>query len=77
MFALRRGDWKLIEGRGSGGFSEPRAIPPKPGEPAGELYNLRNDPSEEENLWQAKPDVVKRLQAELDAARAGGRTRPL
>lgn len=77
MFALRRGDWKLIEGRGSGGFSEPRAMTPKPGEPAGELYNLRSDPTEEENLWQAKPDVVKRLQAELDAARAGGRTRPL
>ena len=40
MFAIRRGDWKLILGRGSGGFTLPQYFPPKPGEPEGQLYNL-------------------------------------
>ena len=50
MFAIRKGDWKLIEGRGSGGFSLPRFIDPAPGEPVGQLYNLQDDPQETENL---------------------------
>ena len=33
MFAIRQGPWKLIEGRGSGGFTAPRHIEPGPGEP--------------------------------------------
>src|SRR5262245_39653859 len=30
MFAIRQGDWKLIEGLGSGGFSAPHSEKPKP-----------------------------------------------
>ncbi|MDC0312123.1 sulfatase, partial [bacterium] len=26
MFAIRKGDWKLVEGRGSGGFTQPRTL---------------------------------------------------
>ena len=40
MFAIRKGDWKLVEGLGSGGFTLPRFIEPGPGDPAGQLYNL-------------------------------------
>ncbi|MBI5085510.1 MAG: arylsulfatase, partial [Acidobacteria bacterium] len=39
LFAIRRGEWKLALGRGSGGFTRPVEIKPEPGEPLGELYN--------------------------------------
>jgi len=76
LFAVRQGDWKLVAGRGSGGFSEPKSIPNRPGEPEGELYNLKNDPSEADNLWLKRPDMVKQLSALLARAQSEGRTRP-
>lgn len=75
-FALRMGDWKLIAERGSGGFSAPRIITPKQGEPAGQLYNLRTDPSETKNLYLRNPDIVTRLQAKLSTIQSTPRTRP-
>ncbi len=75
MFAIRRGSWKLIEGRGSGGFTQPRRITPEPGEPAGQLYNLDTDPTEATNLYLEEPAVVAELQALLDEARQNGATR--
>lgn len=66
FFALRKGDWKLIEKRGSGGFSIPAVIEPKEGEAEGQLYNLAEDPSETTNLYNEKPEVLKELQAELN-----------
>jgi len=38
--------WKLIEKKGSGGFSEPSTLEPGPGESRGQLFNLEGDPSE-------------------------------
>jgi len=69
LFALRSGDWKLIEGLGSGGFTPPRTEPPQPGGPEGQLYNLAEDPQETRNLWQRRPEVVARLKATLDRTR--------
>ncbi len=66
FFALRKGDWKLMEKRGSGGFSIPAIVEPKEGEPQGQLYNLVEDPSETINLYNEKPELVKELQAELN-----------
>lgn len=66
FFALRKGDWKLIEKRGSGGFSIPAVIEPKEGEAEGQLYNLAEDPSETTNLYNEKPELLKELQAELN-----------
>jgi hypothetical protein len=77
MFAIRQGDWKLILGRGSGGFSEPRKYEPKAGEPVGELYNLAKDPSEEENLYLAQPDRVRAMTALLERYRKEGYSRPM
>lgn len=65
MFAVRRGDWKLILGRGSGGFSEPRSYAPKAGEPQGQLYNLKTDLGETTNLYQTHPEQVAELTAVL------------
>jgi arylsulfatase A-like enzyme len=75
MFAVRQGSWKLNDGRGSGGFSKPVTITPGPGEPAGELYDLSNDPAETNNLYGSRPEIVARLRELLDAAKSRGRTR--
>jgi len=77
MFALRQGPWKLIQGRGSGGFTAPRKIEPKPGEPQGQLYNLDDDPSEQHNLWGERPDVVARLTALLERYKKQGYSKPI
>lgn len=69
MFAVRRGPWKLIEGRGSGGFSKPVFYAPKPGEPVGQLYNLQADPSETRNLYQEDSGMVMSLSKVLDSIR--------
>lgn len=75
VFAIREGRWKLVLGRGSGGFSEPKKIIPKPGEPAGELYDLDVDSREQTNLYEKKPEVVKRLTALLEKYQREGRSR--
>ncbi|MEE2973391.1 MAG: arylsulfatase [Planctomycetota bacterium] len=69
MFAVRVGDWKLIEGLGSGGFTDPRRREPASGEIAVQLYDLDRDPGETRNLAAERPDVVVRLQAILAAIR--------
>jgi arylsulfatase A-like enzyme len=76
MFSLRRGHWKLNFGRGSGGFSKPAKIIPKPGEPEGELYNLADDPAESRNVYREHPGVVRELTALLDDLKRNGRSRP-
>ncbi|MEM7308760.1 MAG: arylsulfatase [Planctomycetota bacterium] len=74
VFALRVGRWKLILGRGSGGFS--RWAPPEDA-PAGQLYDLEADPGEATNVYAERPDVVERLEARLAGLRASGRSVPL
>lgn len=73
--AIRVGDWKLIDVKGYGGFTD-RTDPtvaesnPYPGR----LYNLADDPYETDNLYQRYPQKVEELQAalqsRLDAAKA-------
>ena len=75
VFAVRQGDWKLCLGRGSGGFSEPKTITPAGNEPKGELYNLREDPTESRNLYNEHPDKVIALAELLDRYRRDGRSR--
>jgi len=66
----REGDWKLIRHLGSGGFTKPSKVPREANGPAGQLYNLANDPAEQENLWQSRSGVVERLSEKLDRVRA-------
>ncbi len=77
MFSIRQGKWKLILGRGSGGFSRPRSYKPKPGEPKGQLYNLEDDPAESRNLWSKHPEIVERLTNLLEKYKQQGHSRPL
>ncbi|MEX0600346.1 MAG: arylsulfatase, partial [Rhodothermales bacterium] len=77
MYALRRGPWKLIEGRGSGGFTEPIFVDPEPGEPEGQLYHLEEDPLETTNLYAERPEIVEQLSTLLDRYRDQGYSRPM
>jgi arylsulfatase A len=65
LMMIRSGQWKLIDGLGSGGFSQPSRIDPGPGDPEGQLYNLDTDPAETNNLFAEQPQIVERLQAEM------------
>jgi len=75
VFAIRQGRWKLIEGRGSGGFTAPAKIEPEEGEPAGQLYDLERDPGERSNLYMGQPEVVARMTALLARYREQGHSR--
>ena len=74
--AIRQGNWKLIPGLGSGGFSKPSTVKPKKGEPAGQLYNLKNDLGEQTNLYANRPKIVKRLTALLEKYKKENRSTP-
>jgi arylsulfatase A-like enzyme len=76
MFAIRQGPWKLIQGLGSGGFTNPRRIQAGSGDPVGQLYHLEDDPDESNNLYDKHPEVVKRLAGLLEKYRREGRSRP-
>jgi arylsulfatase A len=77
MFAIRQGPWKLIQGLGSGGFTAPAQVKPKPGGPQGQLYNLQDDPPEQKNLWLQEPEIVERLSALLERYQQQGYSRPM
>lgn len=77
MFSIRQGQWKLVQGRGSGGFSKPKFIKSKQGEPKGQLYNLDKDPAETNDVWSQHPEIVERLTKLLEKYKKEGRSRPL
>jgi arylsulfatase A-like enzyme len=68
-FALRYGDWKMIEKRGSGGFSPPVTEPTAKGEIPERLYNLKKDPSESNDLSQKFPVILDQMKQKLDSIR--------
>ena len=76
LFAFRKGDWKLILGDGSGGFSAPRGriLSPEGEDGPTQLYLLSEDPRERRNLADMRPDKVAELWEELQALRLAGRT---
>lgn len=75
FFALRSGKWKYTPHLGSGGFSEPTLIEAKVGESPGTLYDMENDPQEENNLYEKYPEVVKQLSELLNQQKMQGYTR--
>ncbi len=66
LMTIREGKWKLITGLGSGGFSKPRSIQVSPGGPKGQLYNLKLDPFETNNLYSRHPEIVSNLSRKLE-----------
>jgi arylsulfatase A len=75
MFAIRSGPWKLIEGLGTGGFTAPREVEPSEGGPRGQLYHLEEDPTESNNLYLDRPEVVAKLTDTLNEIRGKGFSR--
>ena len=62
--SLRKGDWIYIPGAGDGGW-----MPAKPGDKTPQLYNLKTDPYQSDNLIFANPEqaslMAKRLEEML------------
>ncbi len=76
MFSLRQGKWKLVLGRGSGGFSPPQLVEPAQGAPRGQLYNMSEDQPELQNLWAEQPEVVDEMLTSLEKLVERGRSTP-
>lgn len=66
VFALRKGDWKLILSNKSGGFSDHKHPNGFGIETPSQLYNLKNDPGEKDNLYKQFPEKVAELEQELE-----------
>ena len=79
---IRRGPWKYLDHRGSGGNNydkgelKPFALPDTAPDAPGQLYNLETDPGEKVNLYFKHPRIVKELKTLLDQSKAVGRSRP-
>lgn len=70
VFAIRRGRWKLILSDISGGFSD-NIHPDGYGiTTPGQLYDLKADPGETENLYEKHPGRVEELRKLLEDIRA-------
>ena len=69
-FAIRKGDWKFIAAKGSGGWTKG-----DDGKPS-QLYHMVKDRKEADNLVVAKPEIVADLTKLLETAVANGRTTP-
>lgn len=72
MFAVRKGKWKLIAGKGAGG----RGGKGPADAPAGQLYDMKNDLSETTNLYEKYPEIVEELTSELKQLVENGRSTP-
>lgn len=70
MFAIRQGDWKFVETRGSGGFTRLNRIEAGRGEADGQLFNLRDDIAETRNLYLDHPERVAHFRALLAQLKA-------
>ncbi len=82
--AIRRGKWKYLDHKGSGGNNyaarqdlKAYILPDTAPEAPGQLYNLENDPGETINLYFEHPSIVKELKALLDSSVENGRSAPL
>ena len=76
-FSIREGDWKLCLSSGSGGWSSPREPDAKKqGLPPIQLFNLKTDRSERENLVESKPERVASLMTLLSKEVTQGRCTP-
>ncbi len=76
-FAVRKGKWKLLLCAGSGGWSPPREREAIQSErPPMQLFDLRQDPKETQNLYASHPEKVEELIADLVHAFREGRTTP-
>ena len=77
LCAVRDGDWKLIFGLSSGWPPYGHDIKKSDRGEQGQLYNLKKDPSEKNNLWVDMPERVKTMSKILARYKAEARSAPL
>ncbi len=81
--AIRNGDWKYLDHPGSGGnnydggklknlYALPNTVPIAPGQ----LYDLKTDPGETNNLYFEHPEIVQKLKSKLEEFKGSGRSTP-
>ena len=84
--AIRRGPWKYLDHKGSGGNNYNRpgtwgmkqyVLPEKAPDAPGQLYNLESDPGETSNLYFKNPEIVRELKGKLEEFKKSGRSAPL
>jgi arylsulfatase A len=76
-FSIREGDWKLCLAAGSGGWSAPREPDAKKqGLPPMQLFNLKTDRGERQNLVQQEPERASALIKLLNEQVIQGRCTP-
>jgi arylsulfatase A len=73
MFAIKSGQWKYVDGQGSGGWSKDES---STAQLKSQLYDLSQDPGESNNVVEKFPEIARKLKAELDKQNASGFTRP-
>ena len=73
-FGYRQGKWKLLLVRGSGGWSAPTERGAAPDAPLAQLYDIENDPGEQNNLYLTLPEVTEQLLADLTSDVERGRS---
>lgn len=73
---IRSESWKLIDGLGSGGFSDPKRVKPNPGGPVGQLYDMIGDTAETQNVYADHPEIVDQLKFRMSTIVEPGRSRP-
>lgn len=78
QFTIRKGEWKLLLSPSSGGWSQPRPENKKmlEGLPPVQLYNMKEDPSEQHNVEAEHPELVKELRTLLIKYIKEGRSTP-
>jgi len=83
--SIRRGNWKYLDHKGSGGNNYTRegrwgmkqyALKELAPDAPGQLYDLAVDPGETTNLYNKYPQVVKQLKAQLEQFKSSGRSAP-
>jgi arylsulfatase A-like enzyme len=80
--AIRRGHWKYLDHRGSGGnrydsgMLKPFALPDNAPDAPAQLYDLATDPGETTNLFFEHPAIAAELKALLDQTITHGRSAP-
>jgi len=81
-FQIRKGDWKYLDHKGSGGNKYDKgslakyALPETEPEAPGQLFNLSSDPGETTNLFFKKPEKCQQMQDLLKQLKQSGRSAP-
>jgi arylsulfatase A-like enzyme len=70
LLSVRKGDWKMIFGRGSGGWTKGNDEHPA------QLYNLKSDLAETSNLYAEEPKLAQSLTMLMKSIVENGRSTP-